>query len=169
MTILFIPALLSHDTQGFCTKLGIVVVLWLIVIFASMVDLITGIQASKRLGTKRTNSWGLRRTINKDLQYLGVLMSLLFIDIATSALAPYISIFEVPICSVAGVVCMACIEFLSVKENSQKGVSEEDNHLDEVERLAKDLVKSLGSDKAKTVIEVLQNSISQVETEGQGN
>ena len=81
MTLLFIPSLMEGNIDAFLTKVAVVVLLWLIVIAASMIDLITGIAASKRTGIQHTTSWGLRRTVSKDLQYLALLAMLLIIDI----------------------------------------------------------------------------------------
>lgn len=43
MALLFIPYLMEGNIDAFLTKVAVVVLLWLIVIAASMIDLITGI------------------------------------------------------------------------------------------------------------------------------
>ena len=157
MTTLFIPSLLAHDMNAFYAKLGVVLALWLVIIAASGVDLITGIQASKRTGTKKTTSWGLRRTVNKDLQYFGILLMLLFVDFGTSALSDYVSIFEIPICSALGVVCITIIEFLSVKENLQRGKSKEENKIDDMTAIAAQLIKAIPNDTLNKLVAAMDD------------
>lgn len=161
--LLFIPSLLAHDYESFYTKLGVVVLIWFVVIAASMVDLIAGIQASHRTGTIKTHSWGLRKTLTKDLQYFGVLTMLLFIDFASSALSQYIALFQVPIFSVAGVLCITIIEALSVKENIQKGRTKEESKIDDIEDTLKLIIKVIGKDKARKTIQMLSEQIEKKE------
>ncbi len=158
-TLLFIPALMEGDVNGFLTKLAIVVLLWLIVIAASMIDLMTGISASKRTGTKRTTSWGLRRTINKDLQYLALLAMLLIIDIGLSALSGVLPLFAVPLLSVLGVVTMSVVEFISVAENTRKGKKPDEDAIDDIQQLVASTVDALGTEQTKQFLEGLQKYV----------
>jgi len=153
---LFIPSLLAGDTTACMVKVAVVVLLWLIVIVASMIDLATGIAASKRLGQHKTTSWGLRRTISKDLQYLALLVMLLLIDIALSALSPYLSVFTVPILSVAGVSIVTIVEFVSVAENTRKGKNKDEDVLDDVQQLAAAAIDAYGEEKVKALFMALQ-------------
>lgn len=155
-TLLFIPALLNGDVDGFLTKVAVVVLLWLIVIAASMIDLITGIAASKRTGVKHTTSLGLRRTVSKDLQYLALLAMLLIIDIGLSALSQQLPLFSMPLLSTLGVVTISVIEAISVAENTRKGVSPEEDKIDDIQQLAHQLVDSLGTEKTKAVMDAIQ-------------
>ena len=155
-TLLFIPALLAGDTTACMVKVAVVVLLWLIVIVASMIDLATGIAASKRLGQHHTTSWGLRRTISKDLQYLALLVMLLLIDVALSALSPYLGIFTIPLLSVAGVTTVTIVEFVSVVENTRKGKSPEEDAIDDVQQLAAAVVDAYGEEKVKAILEAIQ-------------
>ena len=155
-TMLFIPALMEGNIDGFLTKMAIVVLLWLIVIAASMIDLMTGIAASKRTGTKHTTSWGLRRTVSKDLQYLALLAMLLIIDIGLSALSGALPLFSVPLLSVLGVVTISVVEFISVAENTRKGKKPEEDALDDIQQLVASTVDALGTEKTKQFLEALQ-------------
>lgn len=155
-TLLFIPALLSGNYDAFFVKLSIVILMWLLVIVATMVDLITGISASKRTGTKHTTSWGLRRTLNKDLQYLALLFMMLIIDIGLSSLSQYVSFFAAPMCSFIATIALAIIEAISVLENTRKGRKPEEDKLDDIQQLVASTVDALGSEKTKAFLEALQ-------------
>ena len=86
MNLLFIPSLLQGDMKSFLLKLSMVFLMWLIVFIASLVDLKTGIDGSKRLGSFKTTSRGLRQTIKKDLQYFMLLVVGLLFDFVLSYL-----------------------------------------------------------------------------------
>ncbi len=155
-TLLFIPALLNGDVDGFLTKVAVVVLLWLIVIAASMIDLITGIAASKRTGVKHTTSWGLRRTVSKDLQYLALLAMLLIIDIGLSALSQQLPLFAMPLLSTLGVVTISVVEAISVAENTRKGKAPEDDKMDDIQQLVMAVADKLGKDKTKAFLQALE-------------
>lgn len=157
MTLLFIPSLLAGDTTACMVKVAVVVLLWLIVIIASMIDLATGIAASKRIGQQRTTSWGIRRTIAKDLQYLALLFMMLLIDIALSSLSPYLGIFSTPILSVAGVAIITIVEFISVAENTRKGKNKDEDVIDDVQQLAAAAIDAYGEEKVKALFTALQS------------
>jgi hypothetical protein len=155
-TLLFIPALLNGDVDGFLTKVAVVVLLWLIVIAASMIDLITGIAASKRTGVKHTTSWGLRRTVSKDLQYLALLAMLLIIDIGLSALSQQLPLFAMPLLSTLGVVTISVVEAISVAENTRKGKAPEDDKMDDIQQLVTVVADKSGKDKTKAFLQALE-------------
>lgn len=152
----FIPALMEGNYDAFFTKLAIVILMWLLVIAASMVDLITGIAASKRTGTKHTTSWGLRRTLGKDLQYLALLFMMALIDIGLSSLGQYIAFFSAPLCSFVAATAVVIIEAISVVENTRKGRDKEEDKMDDIQQLVKATVDTIGSDKTKQFLEALQ-------------
>lgn len=156
MTLLFIPSLMEGNIDAFLTKVAVVVLLWLIVIAASMIDLITGIAASKRTGIQHTTSWGLRRTVSKDLQYLALLAMLLIIDIGLSALSQQLPLFAMPLLSTLGVITISTVEAISVAENTRKGKAPEDDKMDDIQQLVASTVATLGSDKTKAFLEALQ-------------
>lgn len=160
--IVFIPSLLQHDMDTFYTKLGIVLILWLLIIAASGVDLITGIQASRRTGTKKTTSWGLRKTVSKLLQYFGILFMFLFVDFGASALSEYLTVFEMPICSCLGVTCIIIIETLSVKENLQRGKTKDDDKIDDMASIAASLIKAIPND----TLNKIADAIAEAKTKG---
>lgn len=159
--LLFIPSLLEGDIGGFMTKIAVVVLMWLIVIAASMIDLITGVAASRRTGQKKTTSWGLRRTLSKDLQYLAMLMMFLIIDICLSALSPYLALLSTPILSVVGTAAIVIVEAISVIENTRKGKDKKQDKIDDIQQLVVAAADKLGLDKTKEVIEALQEYVEQ--------
>ena len=156
MTLLFIPSLMEGNIDAFLTKVAVVVLLWLIVIAASMIDLITGIAASKRTGIQHTTSWGLRRTVSKDLQYLALLAMLLIIDIGLSALSQQLPLFSMPLLSTLGVITISVVEAISVAENTRKGKAQEDDKMDEIQQLVMAVADKLGKDKTKAFLQALE-------------
>lgn len=160
-TLLFIPALLAGDINAFMVKVAVVILLWLVVIAASIFDLITGIAASRRTGQKRTTSWGLRRTLSKDLQYIALLFAFLLIDIILSFLSPYVAIFNVPICSIIIASGETIIEAISIAENTRKGKNKEQDKIDDIQQFALSVVDTLGSEKAKQYLEAVQKYVEQ--------
>ena len=157
MTLLFIPSLMEGNIDAFLTKVAVVVLLWLIVIAASMIDLITGIAASKRTGIQHTTSWGLRRTVSKDLQYLALLAMLLIIDIGLSALSQQLPLFSMPLLSTLGVITISVVEAISVAENTRKGKAPEDDKMDEIQQLVMVVADKLGKDKTKAFLQALED------------
>ncbi len=156
MTLLFIPSLMEGNIDAFLTKVAVVVLLWLIVIAASMIDLITGIAASKRTGIQHTTSWGLRRTVSKDLQYLALLAMLLIIDIGLSALSQQLPLFAMPLLSTLGVITISTVEAISVAENTRKGKAPEDDKMDDIQQLVMAVADKLGKEKTKAFLQALE-------------
>ena len=156
MMLLFIPSLMEGNIDAFLTKVAVVVLLWLIVIAASMIDLITGIAASKRTGIQHTTSWGLRRTVSKDLQYLALLAMLLIIDIGLSALSQQLPLFSMPLLSTLGVITISVVEAISVAENTRKGKAPEDDKMDDIQQLVMAVADKLGKDKTKAFLQALE-------------
>lgn len=157
MTLLFIPSLMEGNIDAFLTKVAVVVLLWLIVIAASMIDLITGIAASKRTGIQHTTSWGLRRTVSKDLQYLALLAMLLIIDIGLSALSQQLPLFSMPLLSTLGVITISVVEAISVVENTRKGKAPEDDKMYDIQQLVMAVADKLGKDKTKAFLQALED------------
>lgn len=157
MTLLFIPSLMEGNIDAFLTKVAVVVLLWLIVIAASMIDLITGIAASKRTGIQHTTSWGMRRTVSKDLQYLALLAMLLIIDIGLSALSQQLPLFSMPLLSTLGVITISVVEAISVAENTHKGKAPEDDKMDDIQQLVMAVADKLGKDKTKAFLQALED------------
>lgn len=160
-TLLFIPALLEGDVHGFMVKLAVMLFAFLFVMVASTVDLITGIAASKRTGTKRTTSWGLRRTLTKLLQYFAVFIVMLLLDMGLSVFSPFLAIFSVPLLSGLAVIGECVTEGISVLENTRRGRNKDEDKLDDLAQLAQATVDAVGKDNLKNYLEAINKYVEQ--------
>jgi len=162
MNLLFIPSLLTGDYRTFFIKLIIVFALWLIVIVATLVDLRTGIAASKRKGNVRTTSKGLRQTLKKLFEYFTFLVIALLFDFVLSYLTtlvdiiPFLGLFRIPLFTIGSIVVILIIEGISVKENTEKSRGK-DIITPEMLNSALNIIAALGDDKTKAIAELLKN------------
>lgn len=160
MNLLFIPALLEGDYRTFFIKLSLVLALWIIVVVGVSVDLKTGIAASKRLGCFKTTSKGLRQSFKKLTEYFNYLTIGLLFDMVLSYLTTLtdlcslFGLFKIPLFTIFIVVALLIIEFISVKENNEKG--QKALVTPELVNKALDLISALGPDKMKAVAEILK-------------
>lgn len=160
MTTLFIPSLLSQDYKSFFIKLIIVFALWIIAIIASLIDLKTGIDASKRLGKFKTTSSGLRQTLKKDFQYFTLFIIALLFDVVFSYLTTltdiisFLGLFRIPVFTILSVIIILIIEFISVRENLDKGRKEIVPQ--ELVNKALEIISELGDDKIKAISKILK-------------
>lgn len=160
-TLLFIPALLEGDVHGFMVKLSVMLFSFLFVIVAVNLDLISGIAASKRTGTKRTTSWGLRRTLTKLLQYFAVFIVMLLLDMGLSVFSPFLSIFSVPLLSGLAVIVECVTEGISVLENTRRGRDKDEDKIDDLTQLAQATVDAVGKDNLKNYLEAINKYVEQ--------
>ncbi len=162
MVLIFVESLLGKDFHTLFIKIAIVMLLWLFPIVASLIDLFTGVKASKVTNNRRKlHSNGMRKTIYKMLGYLSLLIVFFLIDFATSYLVTlsdivsFFGIFRVPVFTLLSSVSLCAIEVWSIKENVEVIRNEEiipNKTLDK----AIDLAKILGDDKIGRVLEVLR-------------
>lgn len=163
MELLFIPSLLSGDYKPFFFKLAIVFGLWLIVVVAASVDLRTGINASKRLGNFKTTSRGLRQTLKKLFEYFTFLTIALLFDIVLSYLTTLTDIwtlfglFRIPVFTIVTITFILIIEWISVKENNEKGRCKE-YVSPEMMNKALDVLGALGDEKVKAIADILKSN-----------
>lgn len=162
MNLLFIPELLGGNYSNVFIKLIIVFALWLVAVAATLIDLSTGIKASKRLGCFKTTSSGLRQTIKKDLQYFTILIIALFFDFVFSYLTTIehvwsiFGIFKIPIFTITVVLIVLAIEFISIKENLDKGNKKKIVSPDLADK-ALEIIAALGDEKVKAIAEILKS------------
>ncbi len=161
MVLLFVEPLLNKDFDTLFIKIAIVVLLWLLPIVASLIDLFTGIKASKVNNNRRKlHSSGMRKTVYKILSYFSLLIVFFFIDFATSYLVTLsdivsiFGIFRVPIFTLVGSVFLCGIEGWSIKENIEI-ISNKEIIPNKTLDKAIDLAKILGDDKIGRILEVL--------------
>ena len=83
MTQLFINSFISKDYETLSTKLELVMIMWIIVLIAIAIDLISGLKKATLLGEIHT-SYGFRRTVSKMVQYYGLLCFTFMFDVLSS-------------------------------------------------------------------------------------
>ena len=108
--ILFISYLLNGDIPAVGYWLAAVGIIALLVIIASVFDLRLGIKASKKVGQFKTTSFGLRKTISKDKDYMTFYFFAVLIDSCLSF------ILEFPVACACIAVAEILIEGVSVRE-----------------------------------------------------
>lgn len=132
---------------------------YLAVVAASVADLWSALQRSRRLGMPRT-SRGYRRTIDKVFRYMMALFSLSIIDglligaIIALRLNGGWSLPPFPLLTTVGALCMCMIEAKSVMENSQKASAYTDALKSAAQLLESDEIKHLleSISKAKAML-----------------
>ncbi len=77
--LLFIEYLLTEDHVTFRIKLAIVLIMWLMVFVAIVLDLISGWRKAKERREART-SFGLRRTVSKAVLYYALMLFAFMFD-----------------------------------------------------------------------------------------
>lgn len=87
MTQLFIHSFLAKDYEALTTKLELVMIMWVIVLIAIVIDLISGLRKATLLGEIHT-SYGFRRTVSKMVQYYGLLCFAFMFDVLSSLVLP---------------------------------------------------------------------------------
>lgn len=87
MTQLFVNSFMSKDYDSLELKLELVMIMWIVVLVAIIIDLIAGVHKAKRLG-EATTSQGFKRTVNKLVQYYGLLSFAFLFDILASIVEP---------------------------------------------------------------------------------
>lgn len=76
---LFIQSYLNEDYHTLKMKLAIVAIMWLLVVIAIGLDLISGWRKAKERGEART-SYGLRRTVTKAVLYYALMLFAFMFD-----------------------------------------------------------------------------------------
>jgi len=147
MKLLFISFLLSGDYHGLYNWMLTAAILACLPQIAAVVDLITGILASKRLGVFKTTSYGLRKTVSKCSEYILYFFLLLLLD---GCLSFFISF---PILCVICALAETLIEVVSIRENLKKGRKDEHDPID----LMQSIATAYGEDKASKIIDIIKN------------
>lgn len=116
---------------------------YLVVFVAIFADLFAGLRKAKKENKLRT-SFGFRKTLDKILQYYGVLFFLSFVDILHMYLVGGLinemgwKLFAFPIITFIGTIYICIIEYKSIKE---KRDAKENARIDEVTHLLSELIK----------------------------
>lgn len=76
---LFIQSLLTENYESLRFYLGIVIITWLFVAIAIIIDLISGVRKAKERGELRT-SYGFKQTVNKVVLYYAFMLFAFMFD-----------------------------------------------------------------------------------------
>lgn len=152
--------------DGAANMLTIVVVACVVVIFAMMLDLASGLYKAKLRGEIRS-SWGLKRTLSKFIAYEGGMLIAAGVDILMhlSKLAELFglnTIVGVPVITCLVGVFLLVVEFISIREKADKKTKKELS--DAADLLSKLLSNDNFKDMLRTAIE--QQNIRAQEREG---
>lgn len=154
--LLFISYLLEGNTQGVGYWLMAVGIMALLVVVASLFDLRYGIRASKRIGKFKTTSFGLRKTVAKDKDYLTIYFFAAMADACLSFFLPF------PVACICVAVGEILIECLSVREK----IKEIGNTTDPI-NVAKCVANTYGvtdANKMEALLKALQKEKEQKKT-----
>lgn len=140
-------------TQDIGHGVMIMFVCFMLVLFAVLIDLFTGVQAARKTGEK-IQSHILRRTVNKVISYLTVVFFGIFIDILGLCFPWY----AIPYCCVFVTFAVILIEGKSVVENHAKAKNPASHVPETVMDIAEKLGKYDNLDRLKQALEILEKS-----------
>lgn len=135
-------------TQDIGHGITIIFICCLLVIFACLFDLWTGIDAAKA-NKERIRSKALRRTVNKALDYLRVVIFGVLIDVL-GLVFPW---YAIPYCAVLVTLGVILIEGKSVIENYRKKRSSAANVVEMIETI----IKCSDNDTAEKLIKAIKD------------
>lgn len=140
--------IINKDYDALIGQLQVVLLAWAIVIFAIGIDLYYGIRKSKA-GGMFTHSYGLRRTSQKVVQYLSLMLFMLFFD-SLNVFWIYFDVQKVPIATLFGAIVLVYTEAKSVREKTsekfRKAIAENPAEIIEFFKDNKKLLKDLVND-----------------------
>ena len=147
MTQLLINSFLNKDYEVLTIKLELIIIMWVVVLIAIIIDLVSGLRKATLLGEIHT-SYGFRRTVSKMVQYYGLLCFAFMFDVLAS-LVLTLSYF-----SMLASFFLVFIEAKSVLEKAQ------DKDRRKINESIKDLVILIENkdNLLKGVSEILKNS-----------
>lgn len=126
---------------------------WAIMVISTLIDFWSGTATAKALGEK-LDSRGFRRTINKDADYMRIMLfALLFDALGISFVHSYI----LPFVTIIATIAVLCIEGKSVIENSRRKKA----HAAEVPEVVKKIVQAATIKQAHNVLEQINELFTQ--------
>ena len=143
---LFIHHLITGDLENlkwWAISVGIMAAM---VVLASAIDLFYGVKASKAAGIYQTSSYGLRKTVEKDVSYLLLMVFGVMIDGCLSFVVTF------PAATAVIVVSEIIIEAMSVNENRKRARMGGTDPLD----VARAVIKTFGISEAGKIEEVIK-------------
>lgn len=146
--------------NGAANMLTIVVVACVVVLFAMMLDLASGLYKAKLRGEIRS-SWGLKRTLSKFIAYEGGMLIAAGVDLLMhlSRLVDLFgldAIYGVPVVTCLVGVFLLVVEFISIREKADKKTKKELS--DAADLLSKLLSNDNFKDVLRTAIEQSNNT-----------
>ena len=151
MSLLFISYLFNGDYNKMQIWFFMVGILAMIPHIASGIDLKTGIDASKRLGLFKTTSFGLRRTVRKDIEYLTYFFLMFLLDCCLNFF------IDIPILCIICTIAETIIEVISIRENLCKG---QINNHDPI-ALMQTIATAYGDDKAQRIFDIIKDKTNE--------
>lgn len=136
-------------------RISIVLVCWLFMIFACLVDFWSGVTTAKTLGEKLI-SHGFRRTIIKVGDYVKILLFALMFDM----LGSFLSFYKIPFATILCTIAVMLIEGRSVIENSKRKKA----HAADVPDIIKQIVQAVTVEQGHEVIEKIIKDVKSHET-----
>ncbi len=138
--------------NGAANMLTIAVVACVVVLFAMMLDLVSGLYKAKLRGEIRS-SWGLKRTLSKFIAYEGGMLIAAGVDLLMhlSRLVDLFgldAIYGVPVITCLVGIFLCVVEFISIREKADKKTKKE------MADAAELLVKMLDNDTFKEMFKL---------------
>lgn len=139
---------------GYGNMIAVIVIACLLVLFAMIIDLISGLSKARQRGELRS-SWGLKRTLTKFITYEGGMLIAAGVDILMH-LCHILELFHLdilyrtPVITCLLAIFLLVVEFISVREKADKKIRSE---FQQVEELAKQLVKK------EDIIDILETLV----------
>lgn len=158
-TTLFISFLLSGDTAAVGYWLAAVGIIALLVIVASVFDLRLGIKASKKVGQFKTTSFGLRKTVSKDKDY----MTFYFFAVLIDSCLSFVLSFP------AACVCVALAEILIEGVSVREKLAMLKKDVADPMAVAKAVATAYGINDAEKIAQVFKVITKQREAKDDGN
>ncbi len=143
----------NFDSLVFYIAIRIIIVLicWIFVVTANLVDFWSGTTTAKALG-ESLMSHGFRRTVVKVGDYVRVMIFALMFDMLGSLLSFYVIPFATILCTIA----ILWIEGRSVVENSRRKKA----HAADVPEIVKQIVQCATTEKGLEIFNKLQTELS---------
>ena len=138
-----------NTTQDVGHGVTVIFICCVIIIFAVLIDLDTGVRAARK-NKEKIQSRILRRTIAKILDYLRVLAFGVMIDVLGLSFVWY----NIPYCAILVTVGVVCIEAKSVLENYHKSKSA----ARELPNVLAEIISCVNSEDAEKIVKMIKSN-----------
>lgn len=144
-----------RQITGMTGFFSVVVIAIVVVIFAMIIDLISGLNKAKQRGEIRS-SWGLKRTLSKFISYVGSLLIATGVDVLVQlgnifVLLRLDAMYDIPIFTCLIAVFLLIVEFLSIREKADEKTRTEMSRAAEI--ISKCVTKDELVDALKAVLD----------------